>query len=282
MGREDLMSAAEDAADQFLRVTKQYLPHFARLCLISTFLEDGIRMWFQWSEQRDYIEATWSCGYFLATGFVLLNLIGQIDGRLQYSVGSQVPHEEPGSRWRTAAAAGRVSLRGEEHVCRRAVDGTELSEAVHAAGRTCASGAHVHDAAALRLRLLLHPAEHGGHGAHRPGGRGLEDETGRSDAGAVAPGHQRLLQRLLDGAFLQTHARLPEVRLLPDHVGDRRPAAGGGARPRRRLGGREEEAVVRRRSPGAHFIFSALLNPGVLFPLQQSRRSRLVSLWFCV
>ncbi|EPY87004.1 hypothetical protein CB1_000282009 [Camelus ferus] len=63
---------------QFLRVTKQYLPHVACLCLISTFLEDGIRMWFQWSEQRDYIDSTWSCGYLLASSFVLLSLLGQL------------------------------------------------------------------------------------------------------------------------------------------------------------------------------------------------------------
>ncbi|KAH0519129.1 Surfeit locus protein 4 [Microtus ochrogaster] len=80
MGQNDLMGTAEDFADQFLRVTKQYLPHVARLCLISTFLEDGIRMWFQWSEQRDYIDTTWSCGYLLASSFVFLNLLGQLRG----------------------------------------------------------------------------------------------------------------------------------------------------------------------------------------------------------
>lgn len=70
----------EEVADQVIRKCKHILPHVARLCLIATFLEDGIRMWVQWNEQREYMDMNWGCGKFLATFFVFINLIGQIGG----------------------------------------------------------------------------------------------------------------------------------------------------------------------------------------------------------
>lgn len=63
-----------------IRNGKFVLPTLARLCLIATFLEDGLRMWFQWNEQREYMDMSWGCGKFLATIFVLVNLLGQLGG----------------------------------------------------------------------------------------------------------------------------------------------------------------------------------------------------------
>lgn len=76
----EYISTAEDTIDQVIRKLKHILPTVARLCLISTFLEDGLRMWFQWSEQREYMNMQWGCGQFLATLFVIINLIGQLGG----------------------------------------------------------------------------------------------------------------------------------------------------------------------------------------------------------
>ena len=75
-----VLSQADDFADRILRQSKHYLPHIARLCLIATFLEDGLRMWFQWTEQKDYVSLTWRCGEFLAHTFVLLNMVLQLAG----------------------------------------------------------------------------------------------------------------------------------------------------------------------------------------------------------
>lgn len=37
-------------------------------------------MWFQWSEQKEFMNNSWHCGSFLATVFVFVNLIGQLGG----------------------------------------------------------------------------------------------------------------------------------------------------------------------------------------------------------
>merc|ERR1712076_19890 len=79
-GQNEILSKAEDIADKVTRHGKHVLPHLARLCLVSTFFEDGVRMWVQWSEQREYMDISWGCGWFLATLFVVLNLVGQLGG----------------------------------------------------------------------------------------------------------------------------------------------------------------------------------------------------------
>ena len=37
-------------------------------------------MWVQWGEQREYMDISWGCGYFIATVFVIINLLGQLGG----------------------------------------------------------------------------------------------------------------------------------------------------------------------------------------------------------
>jgi len=88
---DKVLSKADDLADSVLRATKRYLPHIARFCLVATFLEDGMRMWFQWAEQKDYINVTWRCGEFLGHLFVLVNMVCQLAGCVMVLVRKYVP-----------------------------------------------------------------------------------------------------------------------------------------------------------------------------------------------
>jgi hypothetical protein len=68
VSQNGLIAQAEDVADNVLRKTKHILPHVARFFLVSTFIEDGVRMWYQWGEQRDYIDSSWNCGTYIGNG----------------------------------------------------------------------------------------------------------------------------------------------------------------------------------------------------------------------
>ena len=48
-------------------------------------------MWTQWHEQRDYMNVSWSCGTFLATLFVIINLVGQLAGCVMVLSRQKVP-----------------------------------------------------------------------------------------------------------------------------------------------------------------------------------------------
>lgn len=75
---DHIIKQADDVADNVVRKMKPILKPLARVCMLSTFVEDGIRMFTQWGDQSSYIASTWNCGVFLASMFVFINLVGQL------------------------------------------------------------------------------------------------------------------------------------------------------------------------------------------------------------
>lgn len=74
----NILEKLDELSDGFFRRTKHYLPTFGRLFLVLTFFEDGLRMWFQWHEQAQYMSMSWGWGTFISYLFVFVNLVGQI------------------------------------------------------------------------------------------------------------------------------------------------------------------------------------------------------------
>ena len=78
MNKDEFLTKIEEHSEKFLRHTKFILPYVARVCAIATFFEDGIRMWFQWSEQSDYVSNAWNMPVFFGHIFVIYNLLVQL------------------------------------------------------------------------------------------------------------------------------------------------------------------------------------------------------------
>jgi len=71
---------AVDLGEEVARRCRPFLPSVARFCLVATFFEDALRMWFQWVEQLAYLQDHHQCSDGLAVAIVLLNLVGQLVG----------------------------------------------------------------------------------------------------------------------------------------------------------------------------------------------------------
>ncbi|KAH8295241.1 hypothetical protein KR018_009091 [Drosophila ironensis] len=74
------IQAAEDLGEEVITRCRPALPKVARFCLVATFFEDALRMWFQWMEQLSYMQEHLHCSTDKALVIMVLNLCGQLLG----------------------------------------------------------------------------------------------------------------------------------------------------------------------------------------------------------
>lgn len=81
MSLQDALVAAEEKADGAARAIKPYILPWARILLLSTFIEDGFRMIVQFNEQWIYLSREMFLGWLgLAPVFILANIVLQFGG----------------------------------------------------------------------------------------------------------------------------------------------------------------------------------------------------------
>lgn len=71
---------AEERVEEYYYKAKKVLPAVGRTLMVATFLEDGLRMWMQWSDQAEYLEGQLPGGWFVVFVFILLNFSFQLVG----------------------------------------------------------------------------------------------------------------------------------------------------------------------------------------------------------
>eukprot|EP01135_Chromosphaera_perkinsii_P005718 Nk52_evm18s359 gene=Nk52_evmTU18s359 len=77
---EKYLLQAEEYSEEVFRRGRKVLPTVARLFLTATFIDDGYRLFFQWTEQASYIARSLGWGFAFAYMFLLLNIILQLGG----------------------------------------------------------------------------------------------------------------------------------------------------------------------------------------------------------
>lgn len=163
---------------------------------------------------------------------------------IQHLMGCSLLIKKLGPHRRSAAASRGVSFGRAQHVRGRSHHGREQAEDVPAADGSHLAGVHVPHVAPLRNERPQHPARSGRVGAHGVGHRRLQDEAVGPHPRDVADVPQPVPERVVDHSLLQADAGLPQIRLLSDHVRDRRAAHDRFPRTRRSFYGRAQEKMV--------------------------------------
>eukprot|EP00730_Choanoeca_flexa_P016541 TRINITY_DN7842_c0_g2_i1.p1 TRINITY_DN7842_c0_g2~~TRINITY_DN7842_c0_g2_i1.p1 ORF type:complete len:271 (+),score=36.53 TRINITY_DN7842_c0_g2_i1:55-867(+) len=91
MAALSLGSDANSAIDNVFKKYNTIIKPTARVFLLSTFIEDGVRMFLQFNDQSRYMRNTWRCGSTLAQAFIILNMVLQILPSIAIVVRKQVP-----------------------------------------------------------------------------------------------------------------------------------------------------------------------------------------------
>lgn len=89
--KEDWLSRAEDIADDVLRVTRHSLPAIGRLLLVSTFLDDSLRLFTQWDTQVEFLRQNWTSSTILAHLWVAYMLLAQLVPSIMVLIRRAVP-----------------------------------------------------------------------------------------------------------------------------------------------------------------------------------------------